>query len=350
MINFKPLLSNYEFFQIVKPLGKSIHLRAGETVKADVIDILPTGGIVLRMKGGILTVETEIPLQKDMSLLLKILNTPSTDHRLKIQILGVLDKNGFQLLNLQEEKIKDIISFISSSPQIKNKIIDMAFSLITQGNLSNSEKSVLSMLLINALKNEKINNLLASSGILLSHINRLSPEKFRELIVNSGIFFENKLKNKKIKELDRDIKATLLSKKELSHEEKNILKGIETYQILSKLTGGIFSYLPVFWEDIDRGDIFFKKSKRGKNMYFCRIDLDFKNLGKFFSGVFLFGKDLYLNFYIENEILMEKVKEDTDILKDELLKDNFNSVFIKFLKEIPQEKKFIDEDFLRLKV
>ncbi|WP_457624802.1 hypothetical protein [Persephonella sp.] len=350
MINFKPLISNYEFFQIVKPLGKSIHLRAGETVKADVIDILPTGGVVLRMKGGILTVETEIPLQKDMSLLLKILNTPSTDHRLKIQILGILDKTGFQLLNLQEEKIKDILSFVFSNPQIKNRILETVFSLFQQGDLSIKEKNTISLLLMNLLKNEKVNSLLSGSGVVLPHISRLTPEKLRELILNSGVFFENKLKNKKIKDLKEDIKGILLSKKELSQEEKNILKGIETYQIVSKLTGGIFSYLPVFWEDLERGDIFFKKSKKGKDLYFCRIDLDLKRFGKFFSGIFLFGTDLYINFYVEDEVLLEKIREDADTLKNDLLKDSFSSVSIKFLKQIPQEKKFIDEDFLRLRV
>ncbi|MDQ7056652.1 MAG: hypothetical protein Q9M89_09465 [Persephonella sp.] len=115
MINFKPLISNYEFFQIVKPLGKSIHLKSGENVKAEVIDILPTGGVVLRMKGGLLTVETDIPLQKDTTLLLKILST-SPEHRLKIQLIGILDKNNtVQLLNLQQLKIEELISALKST-------------------------------------------------------------------------------------------------------------------------------------------------------------------------------------------------------------------------------------------
>ena len=349
MINFKPLISNYEYFQIVKPLGKSIHLKAGETVKAEVIDILPTGGVVLRMKGGMLTVETEIPLQKDTSLLLKILNSPSTDHKLKIQILGVLGRdNSLQFLNIQQEKIKDIISVISSSQTLKETILETMFSVFKGGDITQKERSLIAQLLSGILKNESI-TLPSIFKNIFPHINDLTPEKLKEALINSGIFFENKIKKRKFRELNSDLKEILLSKKDISYEEKRVLRDIESYQMLSKLTGGIFSYIPVFWEDLKRGDIFMKKGNRGKNVYFCRIDLDFKNLGKVFTGVFLFGKDLYLNFYIENEKLKNLINNEMEELKKELFID-FNTVSIKFLKDIPEEKKFIDEDFLRLKV
>jgi len=347
MINFKPLISNYEYFQIVKPLGKSIHLKAGETVKAEVVDILPTGGVILRMKGGMLTVETDIPLQKDTSLLLKILNSPSTDHKLKIQILGVLGRdNSIQFLNVQQEKIKDILSFVSSSQTLKDTVLDTLFSFFKVGNINQKEKMVIIQLLSSILKNE---GLIQNLKNILPHINSLTPEKLREIITNSGIFYENKIKRKRFKELNDDIKGILLSKNDISSEERRILRDIEGYQILSKLTGGIFSYVPVFWEDLKRGDIFMKKGSRGRDVYFCRIDLDFKSLGRVFTGVFLFGKDLYLNFFVENEELKKLINEDTKNLKKELLED-FNTVSIKFLKDIPEERKFIDEDFLRLEV
>ena len=181
------------------------------------------------------------------------------------------------------------------------------------------------------------------------NIKDLTPEKLKEALINSGIFYENKIKKGKIRDLNKDIKGILLSKKDISSEEKRLIREIESYQILSKLTGGIFSYIPVLWEDLKRGDIFMKKGNKGKNVYFCRIDLDFKSLGKVFTGVFLFGKDLYLNFYVENERLKNLINNEMEELKKELT-DDFNAVSIKFLKEIPEERKFIDEDFLRLEV
>ena len=349
MINFKPLISNYEYFQIVKPLGKSIHLKAGETVKAEVIDILPTGGVVLRMKGGMLTVQTEIPLQKDTSLLLKVLNSPSTDHKLKIQILGVLGRDdSLQFLNIQQGKIKDIISLISSSQTLKESMLETLFSLSKGEDITQKERSLIAQLLSGILKNESI-TLPSIFKNIFPHIKDLTPEKLKEALINSGIFFENKIKKRKFTDLDNDLKEILLSKKDISSEEKRLLKEIESYQILSRLTGGIFSYIPVLWEDLKRGDIFMKKGNKGKNVYFCRIDLDFKSLGKVFTGIFLFGKDLYLNFYVENEKLKNLINNETEELRKELIED-FNTVSIKFLKDIPEERKFIDEDFLRLEV
>ena len=349
MINFKPLISNYEYFQIVKPLGKSISLKAGETVKAEVIDILPTGGVVLRMKGGMLTVETEIPLQKDTSLLLKILNSPSTDHKLKIQILGVLDRdNNFQFLNIQQEKVKDILSFVSSSQTLRETMMQTLFSVFKAGSINQKERSLIVQILSSILKTENIMPGLNLKSVF-PHIMDLTPEKLKEALMNSGIFYENKIKKRKFRELKEDIKEILISKKDISFEKKRLLRNIESYQMLSKLTGGIFSYIPVFWEDLKRGDIFMKKGSKGKNVYFCRIDLDFKRLGKVFTAIFLFGKDLYLNFYVENEKLKKLINDGIEDLKKGLIKD-FNTVSVKFLKHIPEERKFIDEDFLRLEV
>ncbi|WP_456382937.1 flagellar hook-length control protein FliK [Persephonella sp.] len=353
MINIKPFINNYEFFQIVKPLGKSIHLRAGETVKAEVIDILPTGGVVLRMKGGVMTVETDIPLQKDTSLLLKILNTPTTDHRLKIQIIGVLDKNNtLQVLNFQQTQLRDILSLLESSPQLKESILNFLFQtgLENISRMSQKEASLLANLLSAGLKTVKppVQELEVARQ-LFPNIQNLQPEKMKELIAATGIFFENKLKKKDLKGLERDLKGLLLREENLSPEEKQMLKTVENYQLLSRLTGGIFTFVPVLWQELDRGDLFFKKSSRGKNVYFCRIDLDFKNLGKVTAGVFQFGKELYVNLFVEDETLKQLIEEDADTLRERLKGYGFSDVSIKFLKQLPEDRKFIDEDFLRLK-
>ncbi|WP_457639463.1 flagellar hook-length control protein FliK [Persephonella sp.] len=348
MINFKPLINSYEYFQIVKPLGKSIQLRAGETVRAEVIDILPTGGVVLRMKGGVLTVETNIPLQKDTSLLLKILNTPTTDHKLKIQILGVLDSKGtLQILNLQDSAVQDLLQ---TFPQIKKDITQFVLHLMGEKALTQKENSMLANLLSSAVKTQSSRPFLQVFSSVFPHISVLKPEKFKELIANSGIFFENKIRKGQTDRLSEDLKGYLLSKLEdLKPEERQLLKTVENYQLLSKLAGGVFSFIPVFWEELERGDIFLKKSRKGKNVYFCRIDLDLKDTGKINAGLFMFGKDLYVNVYIENQALKELFQEDLKELTRQLKKHGFSEVSFKMLKEAPSDRKFIDEDFFRLK-
>ncbi len=344
MINFKPLISNYEFFQIVKPLGKSIHLKAGETVKAEVIDILPTGGVVLRMKGGLLTVETDIPLQKDTTLLLKILDT-SPQHRLKIQVVGILDKNNtaVQLLNLQQLKIDELITSLKNT-EMENVLLSQIFSMSTS-SLTEKERSMLSQLLISILKNNSFPNSIKNA---FTSIKDLEPSKFQQIILNSGIFYENKIKNRKFEQIKNDFKYMAFST--LPEEREKIIKTIDSYQLLSKLTGSVFTFIPILWDEMERGDIFFKKSKKGKNLYFCRIDLELKNLGRIVSGIFLFGKELNINLFIENESLKEIIQKDIDTLIEKLKKYGFSSIHTQMLKKAPEERKFIDEDFLRLKI
>jgi len=355
MINFKPLISNYEYFQIVKPLGKSIHLKAGETIKAEVIDILPTGGVVLKMKGGILTVETDIPLQKDTSLLLKILNTPSTEHKLKIQVIGIFDKkNNVQLFNIKQSQIDEILNLISSIPSFKKNLMNTLSSIIRESSYLNTDNMPFIFKLFSSiLKQEKIHNMINESTLirnLIPHINNIDLSKFHILIKNSGIFFESKIKNRNLDKLNSDVKGILLSKKEnLSLEENHFLKVIENYQLLSKLTGGIFTYIPVIWENLERGDIFIKKSNKGKNVYFCKIDLDFKHLGKLNTGIFLFGKELYINTYVENDKFRNVLRKGFPELSKTLKTYGFKEVSFKMLKDFPEEMKFIDENFLRLK-
>ena len=51
MINFK--ISNVDsgLISIEKPSGKSLPLQLGETVKAEVMEVLPSGEVTLKIKG-----------------------------------------------------------------------------------------------------------------------------------------------------------------------------------------------------------------------------------------------------------------------------------------------------------
>ena len=85
MIHFKPYTEPYEFLFLTKPLGKSISFKTGETIKAEVIDVLPNGAIIARIKDQHVAIKTEIPLQKDTTLLLRVMDSSTTDKKLKLQ-------------------------------------------------------------------------------------------------------------------------------------------------------------------------------------------------------------------------------------------------------------------------
>lgn len=78
---------------IVTPFGKSIPLKLGEIVKAEIIDILATGGITLKIKGSFITAKTEIPLQKDSAAFFRVLSKDKANTELVLQFKGYADES-----------------------------------------------------------------------------------------------------------------------------------------------------------------------------------------------------------------------------------------------------------------
>ncbi len=354
MINFKPLMNEFEFFTIVKPQGKSISFHSGETVKAEVIDILPTGGVVIRMKGGYITIRTEIPLQKDTQLLLKVLETP-VDGRLKFQLLGVLEEN--------KPTISQLISELSNKGNLDLKKFDdiLKFFLSNFGSIENSQKASIQFIfltllgmqgqtlpnrmnnLIKSLKNDSsIAKLFQSLFIGSSNIN---GEQIKQSVLNSGILFETKLKqNKKVSD---DLKGNLLKilgnfenegDTENIEKVKNLLKEIEIYQLLSKNTDSVFTFLPLVWNSLKESSIAFKKGKKD-GQFFCKIFLDFKEKGKFAVLIMMFKTEFFVSFKIENKELEQNVKESITDLKESFKKYGLQIVSINFFgDEVSFEK------------
>ncbi|MEJ5172804.1 MAG: hypothetical protein WHT47_03745 [Hydrogenothermaceae bacterium] len=158
----------------MKPLGASISLSTGETVKADVVDILPSGGVVLRIKDSYVTVKTEVPLTKENQLLLKVLELKNDFVRLQIVDIKAkqtqISENIKQILQTNPELL--ILSFDKLPPQTQKEVI-------------------------NFLQNQLKNSILENFPKLETAINpqNLTAETLKKAVENSGIFFENKLLN-----------------------------------------------------------------------------------------------------------------------------------------------------------
>ncbi len=69
--------------------GRSLVLQSGEIVKAYVVDTPTPDSVSLRIKGRLITADTEIPLQKDAAVLVKVLGAFDSDAgtQLKLQFL-----------------------------------------------------------------------------------------------------------------------------------------------------------------------------------------------------------------------------------------------------------------------
>lgn len=218
MINFKPVWQNIEFFNIVKPLGASIPLSTGETVKADVVDILPSGGVVLRIKDSYVTVKTEVPLTKENQLLLKVLELKNDFVRLQIIDIkpkqSQISENVNQILQTDPELL--VLSFDKLPPQTQKEVI-------------------------NFLQNQLKNSILENFPKLETAINpqNLTVKTLKKAVENSGIFFENKLLNlyKNIESLKTYIENLPISA-EIKDSLLEILQttNINNYKKLERIT------------------------------------------------------------------------------------------------------------------
>ncbi|MCL4457286.1 MAG: flagellar hook-length control protein FliK [Nitrospirae bacterium] len=92
MINFKITGLDNNFLTIEKSAGKSIPLKLGELVKAEVMDLLPTGGVTLKIKGNFITAQTTVPLEKGAEAFFKVTSLPLDGKELKLQFMGYMDE------------------------------------------------------------------------------------------------------------------------------------------------------------------------------------------------------------------------------------------------------------------
>jgi hypothetical protein len=350
MINFKPLTHELEFLVLTKPQGKSISFHSGETVKAEVIDILPTGGVVVRMKGQYITIRTEIPLQKDLQLLLRVMET-SVDGKLKLQFIGTVEEQKPKI------SISQLISELSNKVNIDLKKFDDILKIFLSefNSIESSQKASVQFLFLTLLGMKeqtiqmRLNNLVNSakkdSAIaklfqsLLINPSNLNSEQIKHSILNSGILFETKLKEGKKQKISKDLKGNLLKliyslekegNKDKISEIKDLLTEIEIYQLLSKTTDSIYTFLPLFWEDINESNISFKKGKK-ENQFFCKIYLNFKEKGKFLILIMMFNKEFYLFFKVEDKGLEEKIRGNVKDLQESLKNLGLNLVGLNFL-------------------
>ena len=328
MIHFKPFNEPYEFLFLNKPHGKSISFKSGETIKAEVMDVMPNGAVFVRIKDTTAMIKTEIPLQKDTTLLLRVMDSANSDKKIKLQLLEQFKPSkdiASSIKNLDFKQNRELlIELIKNYP---NKI-DILKSWVDSGltkELQDINKNIKNLFLTFKQKST-IENFL--------NIKDLDYRKLENIIKNSGVFFESKLKSKK--DLSNDLKSILLDLQESTKDKKikqeisHALNQIESYQFLSEIIDGVYTFLPIFWDSLDRGEI---AIKRGENRgYLCRISLDFQDLGEVDATVFLYENDIKIDLFVENQEFKKEIRKNIDFLKSQLKEDGFANIFINFVK------------------
>lgn len=121
MINFKITGLDNNFLTIEKSSGKSIPLKLGELVKAEVMDLLPTGGVTLKIKGNFITAQTTVPLEKGAEAFFKVTSLPTDGKELKLQFMGYMDEAlkgeepQFPSFNLKDSALPKLIQDLTDS-------------------------------------------------------------------------------------------------------------------------------------------------------------------------------------------------------------------------------------------
>jgi len=267
MINFK-ITPNLDGLTIVKPSGEAIPLKIGEIIKAEVMDLLPSGGVALKIKGDTIVARTEVPLQKDATVFFKVVNTPSAGQDLRLQFLGVeeqlpgtasdnapgkagtlpsllqelasgLVKGGGETASTLDSIFKALPSDMNSLPgdiklQLQNLL--QASLKATGQSLKGRIEDLITRQLPPGLEDHPVLQDLKNE--LLVHIDKMLGAPLQDSLENSGVVLEAKLKSAFEQEalqkegagpaakgqagdttdIRRDLKAGLLQLKELLTE------------------------------------------------------------------------------------------------------------------------------------
>lgn len=292
MLNFKLINIESEYLNIIKLPSKSLFVKSGENIKAQVVDILPNGGIVLRVKGQLVEVQSEIPLQKGNQLLLKIL--PSTDkNNIKFQLISIVAKKT---------------SLIELSTNLINSLKFKPFF----SNISFNSTKITDSIIQNFISNFKVD-----------------LSKFESIIKNTGVLFETKIR--KNLDVKNDLKFKLLSflnNDNISPTDKDkikeLIRDIQQYQYLSKITDTFWTFLPLLINDVENSDFIYKKMKKSKkDIHFILIPLKLKNVGRIDITIVYFEKNLNITFLSKNKEFLSTLKKDVQTLKKNI-SDNFN--------------------------
>jgi hypothetical protein len=115
MINFKISNLSEGLITVTKPLGKPIPLNIGEIVKGEVMDLLSTGGVTLKIKNSYITAKTDIPLQKNTEVMLKVLGTPTSKNELKLQFMGIAEKEDAEPSGVRSDALNKFVQEFSAS-------------------------------------------------------------------------------------------------------------------------------------------------------------------------------------------------------------------------------------------
>ncbi|RJQ49519.1 MAG: flagellar hook-length control protein FliK [Nitrospiraceae bacterium] len=327
---------------ILTPAGapdKSLTLKVGAIVKAEVINTSEGGNVLLRIitagtsdqaqKGILIKAFTEVPLSKGQQVYLEVLGGKDS---IKMQFIGNMKDPSMPL------------------PQnIPAKFLDMLAKL-SEARLGNAEfKNILTML--KSLPESVKTAIPEFRGLekLMVNVRELDGNVLRAFIETSGVAFETKLKiaalsdpqsllrNLAALQTEGDLKGLLLrignllkdrqavkvleqagfKISEVSSLIEKFTRHIEFFQLTSRINDMFCTFMPVLWDDLRDGEFQFKKGKRGgSDSYTCDLNLDLEKLGKLSVSVTVMEKAFYVSLFAERPEIADFIASEKNLLEE----------------------------------
>ena len=290
---------------------------------------------------------------------------------------SILPKRSLEIGRLNVV-LKDLFEAIPANSQLLSKEVRTQIQQVLQASLKGLGQDVQERM-IQLLKQlpEEMNGLLLAQNLKdewLVSMEGLLGGQLKTALENSGVVLEAKLRAlvesnadgkpmafSDISKIQKDFKAVLLQLKEVFQQTKDqdlpagffqrlltgvekgrgeetrpfqkilggvdtLLKDVETFQLLSKLSDSFCTFLPIQWEALKRGELVFKRRRQesGGASYSCGIHLDLEKLGPVSAFIFMHLRTFFVTFKVEHSELKAMIQSHFAELQENFSRQGMN--------------------------
>ncbi|MDX9715453.1 MAG: flagellar hook-length control protein FliK [Dissulfurispiraceae bacterium] len=99
---------------------------------------------------------------------------------------------------------------------------------------------------------------------------------------------------------------------------ESLIKDVETFQLLSKITDSFYTFLPVSWSELRDAEVVFKRGRPDAKglSYSCTLNLDLDSFGRLSIMLMMYNREFFVSFRTVNTEFMDTLKNSSDDLKD----------------------------------
>lgn len=104
-----------------------------------------------------------------------------------------------------------------------------------------------------------------------------------------------------------------------------LIKGVETFQLISKISDSFYTFLPVLWNDLKRGELTLKRKQQPKGIsYSCVIHLELERMGPISVLLFMQSRNFYINFKTDHPVLNRFISSRLEDLQESFNREGLN--------------------------